>query len=70
MRRLRIWFLAFGITCTTGCSFADFWSSIAGVANGGNGYRSDYEINRDSEFQDRYRQQSALAREYGANSPD
>jgi hypothetical protein len=64
MRRISSCILIVGVVSLNGCTFADFWSNVAGIANGGNGYRADHDINQDSEFRDRYWQQSALAREY------
>jgi hypothetical protein len=45
-----------------GCSWSDFWTSIAYSANG-SGYRRGAE-NSDYDFQQNYEQQSKAAQEY------
>jgi hypothetical protein len=69
MRRTPSIAVFFGIACLSGCTFADFWSSVANVANGGGGYRADHSLNRDRDFEARYEEQARLAREYEHRQP-
>jgi hypothetical protein len=60
MRRLNCLLLISSVLSVAGCTWSDFWSSVAYSVNG-SAYRRQYD---DYEFQQNYDQQAKAAQEY------